>query len=182
VLNEAQRDSIISQWEAIIQAGGGCASVDPTGNTSTAVSGLPAVAVVKPPKPVLFRNCGTIVLSDAGSVGFVVGKATFRDSSSAHDTLSQLAGKLKQGSEHITIIGSTSSEGGDAVNNPLSQQRAAAVASVLTSMGIPSSRMTTVGDGAHWPGRVNDTGAGGVLLPAQAEQNRVVVVQLPRCT
>jgi hypothetical protein len=49
-------------------------------------------------------------------------------------------------------------------------------------MGIPSSRMTTVGDGAHWPGRVNDTGAGGVLLPAQAEQNRVVVVQLPRCT
>jgi outer membrane protein OmpA-like peptidoglycan-associated protein len=156
--------------------------VDPTGNTSAAVSGLPAVAVVKPPKPVVFSNCGTITLSDAGSVGFVVKTATFRDPSSAHATLSQLASRLKQGSEHITIIGSTSTEGGDAVNDPLSKQRAAAVAGVLTSMGIPSSRMTVVGDGAHWPGRVNDIGTGGVLLPAQAEQNRVVVVQLPRCT
>jgi len=181
VLNEAQRDSIISQWEAIVQAGGGCASVDPTGNTAAAVPGLPAVAVAKPPPPVVFSNCGTIVLSDAGSVGFVRGKATFRDPSSAQATLRQLGSKLKQGSEHITIIGSTSSEGGDTVNDPLSRQRAGAVAGILTSMGIPSSRMTTVGDGSHWPGRVNDTGPGGVLLPAQAEQNRVVVVQLPRC-
>jgi len=99
-----------------------------------------------------------------------------------HATLRQLGSKLKQGSEHITIIGSTSSEGGDTVNDPLSRQRAGAVAGILTSMGIPSSRMTTVGDGSHWPGRVNDTGPGGVLLPAQAEQNRVVVVQLPKCT
>jgi outer membrane protein OmpA-like peptidoglycan-associated protein len=80
------------------------------------------------------------------------------------------------------LIGSTSSEGGDALNNPLSLARAKAVKSVLVSMGIPGSRITTTGDGSHWPGRVNDIGPGGVLLPGPAEQDREVIVQLPQCT
>ena len=135
-----------------------------------------------PPTPSLAGNCGTIVLSDAGSVGFIVDTANFRDPAAAQTTLQQLAATLKKGSEHIRLIGSTSSEGGDVINNPLSRQRADAVKSALVSLGIPASRITAVGDGSHWPGRVNDIGPGGVLLPAQAEQDREVIVQLPKCT
>lgn len=180
-LDEAQRDNVISQWQGIIQAGGGCASVNAAANTAPEVAGLPAVSVASPPVTPTFNNCGTIVLSDTGSVGFVVAKATFRDPAAAQATLRQLASTLRQGSEHITLIGSTSSEGGDAINNPLSQQRADAVQSVLVSMGIPASRITSMGEGSHWPGRLPDIGPNGDLLPAQAEQDREVIVQLPQC-
>jgi OmpA-OmpF porin, OOP family len=181
-LDQPERNNVIAQWEAIVQAGGGCVTADPSPNTAAAVAGLPAVSLVPPPPTPVFNNCGTIELKDAGSVGFIVGTASFRDPSAARATLQQLASTLKQGSEHITLIGSTSSEGGDAINNPLSQQRADAVQSVLVSMGIPTSRITAIGEGSHWPGRVPDIGPGGVLLPAQAEQDREVIVQLPKCT
>jgi outer membrane protein OmpA-like peptidoglycan-associated protein len=181
-LNQPQRNNLVAQWVAIVKAGGGCVTVDPTPNTSAEISGLPPVGIVTPPATPTFSNCGTFTLADAGSVGFVVDRATFRDPTAAEATLQQLADTLKQGTEHITLIGSTSSEGGDAVNNPLSLQRAKAVETVLFSMHIPASRITIMGDGSHWPGRVNDIGPGGVLLPAQAEQDREVIVQLPQCT
>jgi len=181
-LNEAQRNNVVNQWVAIVKAGGGCVTVDPVPNTAPEIAGLPPVSVVTPPATPTISNCGTIQLEDAGTVGFVVGTATFRDPSAAEATLRQLAGTLKQGTEHITLIGSTSSEGGDAVNNPLSLQRAQAVEAALASLGIPASRITTMGDGSHWPGRMNDIGPGGVLLPGPAEQDREVIVQLPQCT
>jgi OmpA-OmpF porin, OOP family len=182
-LNQAQRNSIIAQWEAIVTAGGGCVTADPQPNTAAEVSGLPLVSVVPPPPtPDIHRTCGTIALSDAGTVGFVVGTATFRDPSAADATLSQLAATLNRTTEHITLIGSTSTEGGDAINNPLSLHRAQAVEQVLVSMGIAASRITAVGDGSHWPGRVPDIGPGGDLLPGPAEQDREVIVQLPKCT
>jgi outer membrane protein OmpA-like peptidoglycan-associated protein len=176
-LNLAQRANLIDQWEAIVTAGGGCVTVDPLPNTAAEIAGLPPVSIVTP----AFNNCGTFTLADAGSVGFVAGTATFRDPSAAEATLRQLAAKLKQVTEHITLIGSTSSEGGDAVNYPLSLDRAKAVEEVLVSLGIPASRITTAGDGAHWPGRVNDIGPGGVILSAQAAQDNEVIVQLPQC-
>jgi OmpA-OmpF porin, OOP family len=180
-LDQPERNNVIAQWEAIIKAGGACVTADTGPNTADALTGLPTVSLVPPPATPVFNNCGTIKLSDAGSVGFIVGTANFRDPSAARATLQQLASTLKKGSEHITLIGSTSSEGGDAINNPLSQQRAQAVQSVLISMGIPASRITAIGKGSHWPGRVPDIGPGGVLLPAQAEQDREVIVQLPQC-
>jgi outer membrane protein OmpA-like peptidoglycan-associated protein len=141
--------------------------------------------VVTPPAPPSFskigNNCGSIVLQDAGSVGFNQGASTFRDPAAALETLTSLASALKKGTEHITLIGSTSSEGGDAVNDPLSLKRANAVKQALVSLHVPVGRITAVGDGSHWSGRVKDIGAGGVLLPGPAEQDRVVVVQLPKC-
>jgi OmpA-OmpF porin, OOP family len=180
-LNQAQRNSVINQWVAIIKAGGGCVSVDQAPNTASDLPGLPSVAIVTPPPTPTFSNCGTIALEDAGSVGFFVGSSKFRDPSAAAATLHNLADKLKQGSEHIILIGSTSSEGSDQMNNSLSQSRAKAVETVLVSMGISMSRITIHGEGSHWPGRVNDQGPGGVLLPGPAEQDREVIVQLPHC-
>lgn len=181
ILNEAQRNSVIKQWMAIIKAGGGCVSVDLTPDTTADLPNLPQVAIVTPPPTPAFSNCGTFALEDASTVGFVDGKASFRDPGAATTTLQKLADKLKQGSEHITLIGGTSSEGSEALNNSLSKSRAEAVETILVSMGISMSRITIKGDGSHWPGRVNDLGPGGVLLPAQAEQDREVIVQLPRC-
>ena len=181
VLNQAERDNVIAQWEAIIRAGGGCVTADPVANTTVEVAGSPSVAIAQLPPPTVIHPCGTTVLSDSGSVGFVVGTATFRNPSAADATLRQLASTLKGSDEPVTLIGSTSSEGGDAVNNPLSQQRADAVKSTLQSMGIASGRIASTGEGSHYPGRVNDLGPGGELLPAQAEQDREVIVQLPSC-
>lgn len=181
VLNNAQRDNVIDQWIDIVKASGGCVTVDTTPNTASETAGLPPVSTVIPPPVPAFNNCGTIALSDAGTVGFAVDTATFRDSSAAQATLRQLARTLQHGNEKITLVGSTSSEGTIALNYSLSLRRAEAVKAALVSLGISPSRITTLGDGAHWPGRVNDIGPGGVLLPAQAEQNRAVIVQLPKC-
>lgn len=181
-LDEAQRNNLTAQWEAIVTAGGGCVKSDPTPNTAGEQSGLPPVSIVRPPTEPVFTNCGTIALADAGDVGFNVGQATYRDPAKAEAMLSRLASTLKQGSEHITLIGSTSSEGGDSVNGPLSLARAQAVQASLVALGIPGARIRAIGDGAHWEGRANDLGPGRVLLPGPAEQDREVIVQLPRCS
>ena len=180
-LDQPERENVVAQWEAIVAAGGACVTADPTPNTSAELGGLPPVSTVALPAPPIFKSCGTTVLSDAGSVGFDAGNATFRDPAAARSTLSQLASVLKQGTEPVTLIGSTSTEGGDAINNPLSTNRATAVKSVLMSLGVAGGRITVVGDGSHYPGRVPDVGPNGQLLLAQAEQDREVIVQLPRC-
>jgi OmpA-OmpF porin, OOP family len=181
-LDEPERNNLVSQWEAIVTAGGGCVTVDSLPTTAPEISGMPPVGIVTPPQPPVFHGCGTTVLEDAGSVGFVVGTSIFRNPSEAEATLAQLAAKLKQSTEPITLIGSTSTEGGNAVNNPLSVKRAEAVKQVLVSDGISGSRIRTVGDGSHYPGRVPDSGPGGILLPGPAEQDREVIVQLPPCS
>ncbi len=180
-LDQPERENVAAQWKAIVSAGGACVTVNTTPDTDAEMTGLPAVSTVPlPPSPV-FGTCGTTVLSNDGSVGFNDGNATFRDPAAARSTLSKLASVLNQGTEQLTLIGSTSTEGGDAINDPLSTRRAAAVKSALTSLGVSGSRIKIIGDGAHYPGRVPDVGPGGQLLLAQAEQDREVIVQLPRC-
>jgi outer membrane protein OmpA-like peptidoglycan-associated protein len=180
-LSQPERENVVAQWKAIAAAGGACVTADTTPNTSAELAGLPAVSTVPLPAPPVFKPCGTTVLSDAGSVGFNDGDDTFRDPTAARSTLSRLASVLKEGTEPITLIGSTSTEGGDAINNPLSARRAGAVKAVLTSLGVAGSRIAVVGDGAHYPGRVPDIGSDGELLPGPAEQDREVIVQLPQC-
>jgi OmpA-OmpF porin, OOP family len=180
-LNIAQRSNVVAVWEAIVRSAGGCVTVDSTPNTAAELSGLPSVNVVRPPAPPVFSQCGTVALSDAGTVGFTQNTATFRDPVAAHATLQRLASRLKKSAEHIKLIGSTSSEGAEALNLRLSLRRALAVKGVLVSLGIPVDRITAVGDGSHWPGRVTDIGPGGELLPGPAEQDREVIVQFPKC-
>ena len=60
---------------------------------------------------------------------------------------------------NVTIIGHTDSTGSDAVNNPLSLNRAASVRDYLTSRKIASSRITIDGRGSREPLVANDTAA-----------------------
>lgn len=59
----------------------------------------------------------------------------------------------------VSIIGHTDSTGGDAINNPLSINRAAAARDYLTSRGVPSNRISIDGRGSHQPLVSNDTEA-----------------------
>ena len=57
----------------------------------------------------------------------------------------------------ITIIGHTDSTGNDAINNPLSVNRAASTRDYLTTRGVASNRMTIDGRGSREPIASNDT-------------------------
>ena len=57
----------------------------------------------------------------------------------------------------VTIIGHTDSTGSDAVNDPLSLQRAASTRNYLTARGISPNRFGIEGRGSHEPVAANDT-------------------------
>ena len=72
----------------------------------------------------------------------------------------------------VDIQGHTDSTGSDAINNPLSQNRAQAVASYLVSCGVPYSQFQNVtGFGSQYPVASNATAAG-------KQQNRRVDIIL----
>ena len=60
----------------------------------------------------------------------------------------------------IEIIGHTDSTGSEAVNNPLSEERAQSVRDYLAARGVASSRIQTVGRGEREPVADNGTDAG----------------------
>ena len=60
---------------------------------------------------------------------------------------------------NVTIIGHTDSTGSDAVNNPLSLNRAASVRDYLAARGVNSSRISIDGRGSREPIVSNDTAA-----------------------
>ena len=74
-------------------------------------------------------------------------------------------------SVRVTVIGHTDNTGSDAVNDPLSLDRAAAVKNYLTARGVPNQRVTVQGRGEREPVASNTTDAG-------RTQNRRVEIYL----
>jgi peptidoglycan-binding protein ArfA len=60
----------------------------------------------------------------------------------------------------LTVIGHTDNTGTDAINKPLSESRAKAVAGYLVAQGIPADSVTSEGVGSAEPVADNDTEAG----------------------
>ena len=81
-----------------------------------------------------------------------------RLSPAAAGSLRALAAEV--GGKRIRIEAHTDSQGGDAANLALSQQRAAAVRKVLSSAGVPAARITAVGKGETDPLTDNGTAEG----------------------
>ena len=78
-----------------------------------------------------------------------------------HPALNELATSLMQNpTETVQIVGYTDSTGGDAVNQPLSQNRAQSVESYLVSRGVQAQRISTQGMGAQNPVASNETAEG----------------------
>jgi outer membrane protein OmpA-like peptidoglycan-associated protein len=180
-LNIANRDKLIQIWEDIARkAGASCVAANPVPPQSeNALQGTPSVEVVPLPRPVAVpRSCSVTDLNDANNVGFDFDSTQFRNPAGARATLSKLAAVMLRTGESVKLTGATSSEGTDRYNQQLSRERANAVKTMLTQLGVPGSRITAVGDGSHLPGRLNDRGPNGKLLIGPAIQNRKVVAKL----
>lgn len=90
---------------------------------------------------------------------FETGKAVLSESSKT--ALTKFAGTLKEYMDtNVMIYGHTDNTGNDGINQPLSENRAAAVRDYLVAQGVSSSRITTKGMGSTSPVESNDTEAG----------------------
>ena len=78
-------------------------------------------------------------------------------------------------STFIDVTGHTDSTGGDAINQPLSERRASAVADYLQYRSVQRARMATKGYGAQFPVASNDSETG-------RAQNRRVEIRLSPVT
>ena len=91
-------------------------------------------------------------------ISFDVGRADIK--SNFRTVLDTFAtGLVNNPRSNVTIIGHTDSTGSDAVNNPLSLDRAASVRNYITTKGVASSRVAIEGRGAREPLVPNDTAA-----------------------
>ncbi len=72
--------------------------------------------------------------------------------------LQELARSLQQyPNSDVLVVGHTDNVGSDNFNDDLSRRRASAAGSYLQSLGVPSSRIRTVGRGESEPVLANDT-------------------------
>ena len=110
------------------------------------------------------------VTFDSGIL-FATNKADLNAASKA--SLTQFAGVLKENKDmDIAIFGHTDNTGTDAVNNPLSKNRAQSVSKFLKSQGVSSSQIKTIdGQGSKNPVADNSTAEG-------RKQNRRVEVYM----
>ncbi len=75
--------------------------------------------------------------------------------------LTQIADKLKACPDpKISVVGHTDNSGNDAINGPLSDNRAKSVADYLVSQGVAGDRVTSKGVGSTQPVAPNNTPAG----------------------
>jgi outer membrane protein OmpA-like peptidoglycan-associated protein len=110
------------------------------------------------------------VTFDSGIL-FATNKADLNATSKA--SLTQFAEVLKENRDmDIAIIGHTDNTGSDAVNNPLSKNRAQSVSKFLKSQGVASAQIKTIdGQGSTNPVADNSTAEG-------RKQNRRVEVYM----
>ena len=79
----------------------------------------------------------------------------------SQQTLADLASNFRNyPDEQVTIEGHTDSVGTPSYNQTLSEQRASAVSSYLSTEGVPSARITSIGYGETRPKASNDTPEG----------------------
>jgi outer membrane protein OmpA-like peptidoglycan-associated protein len=90
-------------------------------------------------------------------ISFDTGRADIRPQ--MRPVLDEL-GRNLDANMRVTVVGHTDSTGGDAVNEPLSRERAQAVRDYLSLRGVTASRVSVQGRGAREPVATNDTESG----------------------
>lgn len=94
----------------------------------------------------------------------------------AASSLDTIVALLDETESTIKIIGHTDNVGDDEVNQPLSEQRAQAIADYLVTAGMDSSRITSSGKGSSDPVAEN-THSDGRDNPDGRQQNRRVEIR-----
>ena len=98
-------------------------------------------------------------LNIPSDISFDTGRADIQPN--FRTVLDQFAQSLRDNAgTTIRIIGHTDSTGSDAINDPLSLQRANSTARYLSDRGVSSERIETAGRGSHEPIADNRTDAG----------------------
>ena len=93
------------------------------------------------------------------AITFETGKADLKPESVIE--INRVAKLMQEHPElEFEVQGHCDNTGTDAVNDPLSQQRAEAIVNALVKQGIAQSRLTAVGKGSHSPIAPNDTAEG----------------------
>ena len=115
-----------------------------------AMKDLAAIAAVK-------EEARGMVITLSGSVLFVSGKYALLNT--AKTKLDQVAEALKaqDADKRMVVEGHTDSQGSDAINQPLSLNRATAVRDYLVGRGVASEKITSVGMGSTMPITDNKT-------------------------
>jgi outer membrane protein OmpA-like peptidoglycan-associated protein len=174
-LTRGQRKNLIAVWTAIAEAAGAASvDVEPSPLSGSSAEGLPDVTVVALP-PALRCVADTVTLT-GGDVAFQPNSAAFLDEAAASDVVRPVAQQLIDGGLTTTVTGMTARIGDTSGQQELSQQRAQAVADLLTALGVPTDRLTVVGRGSDFPGYVPDHDGAGNLVPAAAAANRKVEI------
>jgi outer membrane protein OmpA-like peptidoglycan-associated protein len=105
------------------------------------------------------RESARGLIVNISDVLFDTGKYTLKPG--AREKMAKVSGiLLAYPGLKIQVEGHTDSVGGDEYNQRLSEQRAGAVRDYLTSQGVPSNMVTSVGFGKTQPVASNDTAAG----------------------
>jgi outer membrane protein OmpA-like peptidoglycan-associated protein len=114
------------------------------------------------------NNGEAIKVTFESGILFTKNSSTLNDVSKS--SLLKFAESLKANPDtNVEIIGHTDITGNDAINIPLSQQRAAAVQSYLVAQGVGFNRLMSYGKGSSEPIASNETAAG------QAQNRRVEI-------
>ncbi|MCB2407343.1 OmpA family protein [Hymenobacter lucidus] len=93
--------------------------------------------------------------------GLLFAKNSAALTSTAQDNIAELAKTLiKYNDTNVIVEGHTDTSGSDAINDPLSQRRAQAVANYAQQQGVDASRFTVSGYGSKQPIADNSTEAG----------------------
>ena len=121
-------------------------------------TGLSNVRIAQGAVPLYDRltNDGKIV---SYAITFETGKADLKPESIVE--INRVAKLMQEHPElEFEVQGHCDNTGTDAVNDPLSQQRAEVIVNALVKQGIAQSRLTPVGKGSHAPIAPNDTAEG----------------------
>lgn len=114
-------------------------------------------------------------LNIPSDISFDTGRADIK--ANLRPILDQFAqGLTGQPNTEIRIVGHTDSTGSDAINNPLSVNRAASARDYLVSRGVDSRRIQIDGRGAREPIADNNTDAG------RAKNRRIEIFLAERAT
>ena len=109
-----------------------------------------------------------LMLNIPSDISFDTGSARIK--SGFFPILDSFAGSLQNNpGTQVTIIGHTDNTGSDAINNPLSVNRAASTRDYLISRGVPYQRIQIDGRGSYEPVASNNT-------PANRARNRRVEI------
>lgn len=110
-------------------------------------------------------------LDDRIIIRFPTGSTQMTYDKKVNDYLDQLATRVKQTGETISLTGHTDNVGTDDVNQKLGQERADAIKKILTGKGVKADQVQTASKGKSQPVTTNDTDAG-------RSENRRVEVRL----